>query len=111
MRALAREVTSLWLSRRAEQEYPLGVVALLPDPQPVKPAPQVDEPGGWGLWVGLVSECVAVYRAQFELQSHELPPCIACLLPALQPRLSWSWAARSCHPTTWWRRASHMARR
>lgn len=38
MRSLAREVTGLWLARREEQGYPLGVVPPLADPPVVKPA-------------------------------------------------------------------------
>ncbi|KAI3427953.1 hypothetical protein D9Q98_006343 [Chlorella vulgaris] len=58
MRSLAREVTSLWLTRREEQGFPLGLVQPPPEPAAKKPAPELDVPATFVLEVG----------------SEELPP-------------------------------------
>ncbi|PRW56476.1 Glycine-tRNA ligase chloroplastic mitochondrial [Chlorella sorokiniana] len=79
MRSLAREVTGLWLARREEQGYPLGVVPPLADPPAKKPAAEVDVPATFVLEIG----------------SEELPPddVVAALeqlkdrVPALLDRL------------------------
>ncbi|EFN58140.1 hypothetical protein CHLNCDRAFT_141905 [Chlorella variabilis] len=58
MRSLAREVTGLWLARREEQGYPLGVVPPPEEPPAQAAAPAVDVPATFVLEVG----------------SEELPP-------------------------------------
>lgn len=61
MRALAREVTALWLARREEQQYPLGLVS---PPEQLPPAPSAP------LVVGSAEPAMFV----LEIGSEELPP-------------------------------------
>ncbi|GBF89751.1 hypothetical protein Rsub_02921 [Raphidocelis subcapitata] len=63
MRALAREVTGLWLERREEQGYPLGLVAPPEAPKPGKPP----APAAGGAGAGARSFVL-------EVGSEELPP-------------------------------------
>lgn len=46
MRSLAREVTGLWLARREEQGYPLGLVPPMEEPPAGQPVAEIDNPGG-----------------------------------------------------------------
>ncbi|GAB4813228.1 hypothetical protein N2152v2_000274 [Parachlorella kessleri] len=52
MRALAREVTGLWLARREEQGYPLGLVPAPATPAPRQPSGGVTEPSTFVLEIG-----------------------------------------------------------
>jgi glycyl-tRNA synthetase len=55
MRSLAREVTNLWLERREEQGFPLGLVPPLAEPPTAAPPAEVDEPGGCPPWLRLLN--------------------------------------------------------
>ena len=117
MRTLAREVTGLWLARREEQGYPMGLVQPLADPQPqAPPAHAPAEPGGNAAPAGFrlspgagAAAGVAAYNAQAEWlccrqQPLEVNVCsLFHLLVCLQPRLCWRSGARSCRLTMWWR--------
>eukprot|EP00887_Chlorella_sp_A99_P006103 scaffold22.g6103.t1 len=75
MRALAREVTALWLARREEQGYPLGLV---PPPLPPAPAPPAAGAGAGAAPATLV----------LEIGSEELPPeDVAAAMEQLKERV------------------------
>lgn len=92
MRSLAREVTGLWLTRREEQGYPLGVVPALADPPAAKPAAERSAEAGEQLATrraGKAQRC----RARGTL-GGAVPQARALLWPAGMPSRTAATATR-----------------
>ena len=53
LRSLAREVTALWVARREEQNFPLGLVAKHVDPSPPTVLNSLTEPANFVLEIGM----------------------------------------------------------